>query len=67
MTSAALIGIESCPMEGFDIDAVEKLLDDEGIADMKEFAPSVMVAFGYRENEPKEKIRQPQEDVVEWL
>nr|WP_145471743.1 NAD(P)H-dependent oxidoreductase [Staphylococcus pettenkoferi] len=67
MTSAALLGIDSCPMEGFDIDAVEQLLDDEGIADMKEFAHSVMVAFGYREKEPKEKIRQPQEDVVEWL
>ncbi|MCU5745339.1 NAD(P)H-dependent oxidoreductase [Staphylococcus sp. SQ8-PEA] len=67
MTSAALLGIDSCPMEGFDIDAMERLLDEEGIADSKEFAPSVMVAFGYREKDPKPKVRQAQQDVVEWL
>src|SRR5699024_1685203 len=67
MTTAALLNIDSCPMEGFDLDAVTQFLSDEGIADTDQFAPSVMVAFGYRDSESKEKVRQPQSDVVEWL
>ncbi|MEJ7220106.1 NAD(P)H-dependent oxidoreductase [Staphylococcus gallinarum] len=67
MTSAALLNIDSCPIEGFDLDGVTKLLSDEGILDEANFAPSVMVAFGYRETEPKPKVRQSQADVIEWL
>ncbi|WP_251942453.1 NAD(P)H-dependent oxidoreductase [Staphylococcus sp. Marseille-Q5304] len=67
MTSAALLGIDSCPMEGFDLDRVTQLLEDEGIIDSEQFAPSVMVAFGYRETEPKDKVRQSTEDVIEWI
>lgn len=67
MTSAALLNIDSCPIEGFDLDAVNQLLIDEDIMDGEHFAPSVMVAFGYRETEPKAKIRQPHSDVVKWF
>lgn len=67
MTSAALLNIDSCPIEGFDLDAVTQFLAEEGIADTEHFAPSVMAAFGYRETESKDKVRQPQADVVEWL
>lgn len=67
MTSAALLNIDSCPIEGFDLDAVTQFLTDEGIIDEARFAPSVMVAFGYRETEPKDKVRQTQDDIVEWL
>lgn len=67
MTSAALLNIDSCPIEGFDLDAVTAYLSEKGIVDSENFAPSVMVAFGYRETEPKAKVRQPQADVVEWL
>ncbi|WP_432722616.1 NAD(P)H-dependent oxidoreductase [Staphylococcus equorum] len=67
MTSAALLKIDSCPIEGFDLDAVTQFLAEEGIADTEHFAPSVMAAFGYRETESKDKVRQPQADVVEWL
>lgn len=67
MTSAALLNIDSCPIEGFDLDAVTAYLSEKGIVDSENFAPSVMVAFGYRETEPKAKVRQPQTDVVEWL
>lgn len=67
MTSAALLNIDSCPKEGFDLDAVTQFLTDEGIIDEVHFAPSVMVAFGYRETEPKDKVRQTQDDIVEWL
>lgn len=67
MTSAALLNIDSCPIEGFDLDAATQFLTDEGIIDEAHFAPSVMVAFGYRETEPKDKVRQTQDDIVEWL
>ena len=68
MTAAALMNIDSCPMEGFDLDGVTELLEHEGIIDSNQFAPSVMVAFGYRkENPTKPKTRQPQEDVIEWI
>lgn len=67
MTSAALLGIDSCPMEGFDLDKVTEILAEEDVVDTEHFAPSVMVAFGYRKNEPKDKVRQPAEDVIEWI
>lgn len=53
MTSAALLGIDSCPMEGFDLDKVTEILAEENVVDTEHFAPSVMVAFGYRKEEPK--------------
>ena len=31
MTSAALLGIDSCPIEGFDLDKVTEILSDEGV------------------------------------
>ena len=56
MTSAALLGIDSCPMEGFDLDKVTEILAEENVVDTEHFAPSVMVAFGYRKEEPKIKF-----------
>ena len=42
-----------------------KLLNDEGIMNSDYFLPSVMVAFGYRAEDPKRaKTRQSQEDNV---
>ncbi|MEX2948991.1 NAD(P)H-dependent oxidoreductase [Staphylococcus warneri] len=68
MTSAALLGIDSCPMEGFDLDTVTQILSDEGILDTENFGISVMVAFGYRAEEPSHsKVRQTQDDVVKWI
>ena len=68
MTSAALLGIDSCPMEGFDLDKVTEILSEEGILDTEHFGISVMVAFGYRAQEPAHgKIRQSKEDVISWI
>ena len=68
MTSAALLGIDSCPMEGFDFDKVTEILSEEGILDTEHFGISVMVAFGYRAQEPAHgKIRQSKEDVISWI
>ncbi|EHJ08210.1 NAD(P)H-dependent oxidoreductase [Staphylococcus simiae] len=68
MTTAALLGIDSCPMEGFDLDKVTDILAKKGIVDTEQFGLSVMAAFGYRQDDPpKEKTRQAQEDVIEWI
>ncbi|UTE72216.1 NAD(P)H-dependent oxidoreductase [Rossellomorea marisflavi] len=68
MTSAAMIGIDSCPIEGFNYEKASLILEEAGILDSENFGISVMAAFGYRAEEPhREKVRQPIEDVVEWV
>ncbi|UXR78198.1 MULTISPECIES: NAD(P)H-dependent oxidoreductase [unclassified Staphylococcus] len=68
MTAAAFLGIDSCPIEGFQYEDVAKVLADKGYLDTDEFWPSVMVAFGYRDAEPKRaKTRRPAEDVIQWI
>lgn len=65
MTAAAQIGIDSCPIEGFDKAKVEQILKEENI--LGSFEISCMVAFGYRVAEPREKTRQTIQQVVEWI
>ena len=68
MTTAALLGIDSCPMEGFSLDTVTDILANKGILDTNQFGLSVMVAFGYRQQDPpKNKTRHAYEDVIEWV
>ncbi|MCQ9300061.1 NAD(P)H-dependent oxidoreductase [Staphylococcus hyicus] len=68
MTTAAMLGIDSCPMEGFLYDDVAQLLNDDGYIDTDEYYPSVMVAFGYRLEAPtREKTRRSYHDVVQWI
>lgn len=67
MTGAATMGIDSCPIEGFDMDQTEAFLRDDLNIDTEEFGAAVMVAFGYRKNEEKrEKSRQELEAVTSW-
>ncbi len=67
MTAAALIGIDSCPIEGFDYDKVQKILNEEGLLEDGHLAISVMAAFGYRAREPRPKTRKQLEDIVQWV
>jgi len=68
MTAAAQIGIDSCPIEGFHQEKVEAILKEEGIVSGDTFGVSVLVAFGYRAEEPKrDKTRQTMDMVVEWI
>lgn len=68
LTAAALIGIDSCPMEGFNMDKVTEILESEGLLDSEKFGVSVMAAFGYRAGEPEfEKSRQNKEDIIKWV
>ncbi|KZZ84623.1 NAD(P)H-dependent oxidoreductase [Bacillus sp. SJS] len=67
MTSAAQIGIDSCPIEGFDKDKVEQVLREEGILTGDNLELSVMAAFGYRVDEPRAKTRQSLDTLVNWV
>lgn len=66
MTAAAMIGVDSCPIEGFDMDATEAVLAHAGVLDRSRFGLAVMVAFGYRINPQPAKTRQAMDEVVMW-
>ncbi len=66
MTSAAMIGIDSCPIEGFKAKELEQIMLDEFGIDADEFGVACMVSFGYRINEQREKTRQSIEDITQW-
>ena len=63
MTAGAYIGIDSCPIEGFEKEKVEEIL----ALDTSKWQVSVVVPFGYRLNEQSEQLRLPFEDVVEFI
>nr|WP_219839011.1 NAD(P)H-dependent oxidoreductase [Paenibacillus sp. R14(2021)] len=68
MTAAAYIGVDSCPIEGFAMDAVNDLLQKKGLLGDDEFSLSVMAAFGYRAQQPaRTKTRRPMEDIVQFV
>ncbi|WP_148154773.1 NAD(P)H-dependent oxidoreductase [Sulfurovum sp. NBC37-1] len=63
MTAAAYEQIDSCPIEGFEKENVEKLLE----IDSSKYQVAVMAAFGYRVNEQSEQLRLPFEEIVEFI
>lgn len=67
MTAAAQIGIDSCPIEGFDKELVEAILREEGVLANNDYGLACMVAFGYRIREPRDKSRRPMDQVVRWV
>jgi nitroreductase len=63
MTAAAYIGIDSCPIEGFEKEKVEEILG----LDTTKWQVSVVVPFGYRLNSQSEQLRLPFDEVVEFI
>lgn len=63
MTAAAYIGIDSCPIEGFDKEKLEEALD----LDTSKWQVSVVVPFGYRLNEQSTQLRLPFDNVVKFI
>lgn len=63
MSAAASIGIDSCPMEGFDRDAVEKIM---GI-DTEVYGVPLLIPFGYRVNEQPPLHRSELSELVTYL
>ena len=66
MSVAAMMGIDSCAIEGFEKAKIEELMQKEFDIDTDIWGVSVMVAFGYRLNPQPVKTRQPLEDIVFW-
>lgn len=67
MTGAAMIGIDSCPIEGFDYAKVNQILAEAGLFDANEWGISVMCTFGYRDKEVRKKARKTFEQVVKFV
>ncbi|WP_270354603.1 NAD(P)H-dependent oxidoreductase [Bacillus velezensis] len=67
MTAAAQIGIDSCPVEGFNYKEIHRILEEEGLLENGSFDISVMAAFGYRVREPRPKTRSASKDIVKWV
>ena len=63
MTAAAYIGIDSCPIEGFEKEKVEEVLG----LDTSKYQLAVVVPFGYRINEQPSQLRLPFDEVVEFI
>jgi nitroreductase len=67
MTGAAYMGIDSCPIEGFDVAEVTKVLEDDFKIDTQEFGIATMIAFGYRKDAPaRSKTRKSMEEISTW-
>lgn len=62
MTAAAAAGIDTCPMEGFEKDKVEQILE----IDTKEYEVAVLVALGYRAGEQTPRFRCDIKELVEY-
>ena len=67
MNAAVLMGMDSCPIEGYDKAKVEAYLEEKGVLDTSEFGVSVMCAFGYRDEDIKPKIRWNTENIYEVI
>ncbi|WP_109078874.1 NAD(P)H-dependent oxidoreductase [Aggregatibacter kilianii] len=67
MTGAALIGIDSCPIEGFNYAEVNRILAQTGAYDAEKYAVSVAATFGYRAKDIRPKARKPLNEIVHWI
>lgn len=65
LTGAATLGIDSCPMEGFDSQKLKKVLADN--VDWSIYDPTVIAAFGYRLKEPPQHIREQTDSVATFI
>ncbi len=63
MMAAAIIGIDSCPIEGFEKEKVDEILK----LNTKEFRVSLALPFGYRVNPQPKRIRLDFDEVVEYI
>ena len=67
LTAAAMIGIDSCPIEGFIKEKAEVLLREKFGVDTEKYGLSYMVAFGYRKENPRRsKSRRNIKDIITW-
>lgn len=63
MTAAASIGIDSCPIEGFEKENLEEILQ----LDTTKYQVAMVLPLGYRINEQSEQLRLSFDEVVEFI
>lgn len=63
MMAAAIKGIDSCPIEGFEKEKIEEILK----LDTTKYQLSTIIPFGYRINPQSSQLREPLENVVEYI
>ena len=63
MNMAAFLGIDSCPMEGFDKIMVNKILDIDTFSE----SVNLLIAFGFRINPQPDKYRIDINDMVKYV
>lgn len=63
MTAAASIGIDSCPMEGFDKGSVEKIMG----LDTSIYGLALLIPFGYRLNPQPSLHRSELKEIVSYI
>ncbi len=63
MTAAASLEIDSCPIERFDKNHIEKLLN----LDTTQYQLSLVLPLGYRAEHRTKQVRQPLEKITEFI
>ncbi len=63
MTAAAVLGIDSCPIEGFEKEKVEEILG----LDIEKYQLAMVLPFGYRLNEQPAQLRLDFDEVVAFI
>lgn len=63
MNAAAVLGIDSCPIEGLEKEKVEEILG----LDINKYQLSMLLPLGYRVNEQSTQLRLPFEEVVNFI
>jgi len=63
MSCAASLKIDSCPIEGFEKENLEELLN----LDTSKYQVSIVLPFGYRKNEQSTQLRLAFDEVVEFI
>ena len=63
MSAAATLGMDSCPIEGFEKDNVEEILG----LDKSKYQLSLVLPFGYRIDEQSSQLRLNFDEVIEFI
>jgi len=63
MSASASLGIDSCPIEGFEREKVEEVLN----IDINRYRVSVLLPLGYRVNPQPKHLRDTFDDIVEFI
>ena len=67
MLAAAALGIDTCPIEGYDQKEIDSTLAREFGVNLTHYGVAYMLAFGYRIKDGAPKTRRPLESVAEWF